>query len=107
MTPEKKQSILSQATFDWQAAFSKQQALKKATTTEETQTYAPISPKPFFKEMKAEGKVIIGFQSDVYVVPNLQMINNGTIYLSDLEHKRELSIDRMLAVTTTRNKKKR
>jgi hypothetical protein len=34
--------------------------------------------------MKADGKLLIGFQSDVYVVPNLQMINNGTIYLDDL-----------------------
>ena len=70
MAPEKKQSIFSQATFDWQAAFSKQQVLKKATTTEETQFYVPNPPKPFFKEMKADGKVSIGFQSDVYVVPN-------------------------------------
>jgi len=35
------------------------------------------------------------------------MINNGTIFLDDFEKKRELTSERNLAVTTTRNRKKR
>jgi hypothetical protein len=35
------------------------------------------------------------------------MINNGTIYLDDFEKKRELTSQRTLAVTTTRNGNKR
>ena len=50
--------------------------------------------------------MLIGFSSDVYVVPNLQMINNGTIFLSDFEAKRELQ-GRGLGVTTTINNKKK
>ncbi len=34
------------------------------------------------------------------------MINNGTIFLDDFEKKRELTSQRTLAVTTTRNGKK-
>jgi hypothetical protein len=30
-----------------------------------------IPPKPFFKDFKPDGQVILGFQSDVYIVPNL------------------------------------
>jgi hypothetical protein len=66
-----------------------------------------VPPKPFFKDFKPDGQVILGFQSDVYVVPNLQMINNGTIYLDDFKNKRELAADRMLGVTTTINNKKK
>jgi hypothetical protein len=57
--------------------------------------------------LKDDGKIVIGFQSDVFVVPNLQMINNGTIYLDDFQAKRELSAERDLGVTTTINKKKK
>ncbi len=35
--------------------------------------------------MKVDGKILIGFQSEVNIVPNLEMINNGTIYLEDLQ----------------------
>ena len=43
--------------------------------------------------MKPDGKIIVGFRSDVFVVPNLQMINNGTIFLSDLQgYGRELRL---------------
>ncbi len=44
-----------------------------------------VPPNPFFKEIKADGKILIGFKSEVNIVPNLEMINNGTIYLDDLE----------------------
>ena len=66
-----------------------------------------MPPKPFFKDFKSNGQVILGFQSDVYIVPNLQMINNGTIYLSDLKDNRELAADRKLAVTTRNNNLKK
>jgi hypothetical protein len=35
------------------------------------------------------------------------MINNGTIFLDDFQKKRELTSQRTLAVTTTKNRKKR
>jgi hypothetical protein len=69
--------------------------------------YVKVPPKPFFKDFKSNGQVILGFQSDVYIVPNLQMINNGTIYLSDLKDNRELAADRKLAVTTRNNNQKK
>lgn len=56
----------------------------------------PISPRPFFKDFKTDGKLIVGFKSDVYIVPDLKMINNGTIYLDDLDLKRELAAERVL-----------
>jgi len=28
-------------------------------------------PSPYFKELRNDGKIIIGFRSDIYVVPNL------------------------------------
>ena len=45
----------------------------------------PVPPEPFFKDLKVDGKILIGFQSEVNIVPNLEMINNGTIYLEDLQ----------------------
>jgi len=39
----------------------KQQALDRATNSESAVTYVPIPPKPFLKELKIDGKVIIGF----------------------------------------------
>ena len=59
----------------------------------------PAPPNPFFKEVKVDGKILIGFSSDVRIVPNLQMINNGTIYLDDF--------GRELAVSTAKNVKKK
>jgi hypothetical protein len=59
----------------------------------------PVPPNPFLKEVKVDGKILIGFSSDVKIVPNLQMINNGTIYLEDLH--------RELGVTTVINGKKK
>ena len=45
----------------------------------------PVPPNPFFKDLKVDGKILIGFQSEINIVPNLEMINNGTIYLEDLQ----------------------
>lgn len=44
-----------------------------------------VPPNPFFKDLKVDGKILIGFQSEINIVPNLEMINNGTIYLEDLQ----------------------
>lgn len=46
-------------------------------------------PDPFFKEVKVNGQILVGFQSQINIVPNLQMINNGTIYLDDIEGYRD------------------
>jgi len=43
-----------------------------------------MPPNPFIRNIDSNGKIEIGFNSDIFVVPNLQMINNGTIYLDDL-----------------------
>lgn len=53
-------------------------------------------PRAYFKSITEYGLVKLGFTEDVWRVPNMTMINNGTIYLSDLElignnFKRELS----------------
>ena len=42
------------------------------------------------------GRFVIGFTSEVFKVPDLRMINNGTIYLSDLQ---KMSNARLLNVT--------
>jgi hypothetical protein len=60
----------------------------------------PIPPNPFFKDVKVDGKILIGFQSEVNIVPNLEMINNGTIYLEDLQA-------RQLGISTLKNTKKK
>ena len=62
----------------------------------------PVPPNPFFSSIDSRGKVEIGFNSDVFAVPDLQMINNGTIYLDDLQVK-----TRELAVTTTKKARTR
>ena len=49
--------------------------------------------------MKVDGKILIGFSSDIVIVKSLQMINNGTIFLEDLH--------RELAVTTAKNSAKK
>ena len=42
-------------------------------------------PKPYVFSVSDTGKFKLRFTSDVFKVPNLRMINNGTIYLSDLQ----------------------
>lgn len=42
-------------------------------------------PKAFIKHVTGYGKIAIGFTLDIFKVPDLKMLNNGTIYLSDLE----------------------
>jgi len=39
------------------------------------------------------GKAIVGFNRDLKVVPNLTMINNGTIYLDQVDYSRRLQAD--------------
>jgi hypothetical protein len=47
--------------------------------------FVPDPPNPYFKDLHVNGTVIIGFSSDIKIVPDLDMINNGTIYLEDYE----------------------
>lgn len=42
-------------------------------------------PKPYVISVSYTGRFVLGFTSEVFKVPNLRMINNGTIYLSDLQ----------------------
>jgi len=39
------------------------------------------------------GKAIIGFNRDLKIVPNLSMINNGTIYFDQVDYSRRLQAD--------------
>ena len=85
MTPENKQEVLDKLVFDWKAAFAKLMTGKKEQTNK-----VPKHPNPFIKEVTHLGKVSIVFSSDVFVVPNLQIINNGTIYLDQMTPHRNL-----------------
>ena len=38
-------------------------------------------PKPFLISISDTGRFVIGFTSPIFKVPDLRMINNGTIYL--------------------------
>ena len=55
---------------------------------EEKGTFIPVPPTPYFKEVNEKGKVKVAFSSEIFVVPNLKMINNGTIYLDQLVTKK-------------------
>jgi hypothetical protein len=48
-------------------------------------TWSPYPPNPFIKEINQKGFLTVGFTSDIIVKPDLTIINNGTLYLSDLE----------------------
>ena len=79
--------MLDQKAFDWQTAFAKLQTKKKS---ENSTSFELVPPKPFIKETTQQGKVMIGFSSDIRKVPDLQMINNGTIFLDQLMPHRNL-----------------
>lgn len=51
--------------FDWQTAFAKLKASKMNKTSSKTTNYAPVPPSPFIKEVTLQGRVTIGFSSDV------------------------------------------
>jgi hypothetical protein len=68
---------LSQQIFDWKAAFS---ALKAKP---EPIKFEPGPPNPYFKDLHVNGTVVIGFRSHIKIVPNLDMIKNGTMYLEE------------------------
>jgi hypothetical protein len=48
-------------------------------------SWSPYPPNPFVKSITEKGLITVGFTSDIVVKPDLTMINNGTLYLSDLE----------------------
>jgi hypothetical protein len=83
MTPEQKQEAIDKQVFDWRTAFKTQQAFKDKNYSSGNKL--PVPPNPFFKELKVDGKILIGFSSEIKIVPNLEMINNGTIYLDELQ----------------------
>lgn len=47
--------------------------------------YIPEPPNPYFKDVLSSGQVVIGFTQDIQVVANLTMINNGTIFMDELD----------------------
>ncbi len=55
--------------------------------------------------MKVDGKILIEFQSEVNIVPNLEIINNGTIYLEDLQGYNNSR--RKLGISTVNNNAKK
>jgi hypothetical protein len=55
--------------------------------------------------LKVDGKILIEFQSEVNIVPNLEIINNGTIYLEDLQGYNNSR--RKLGISTVNNNAKK
>jgi hypothetical protein len=92
MSEQQKQHLLDALTSSWMANFT--QAKKNWNGN-----WSPYPPSPYYKSIKSNGTVEIGFLSEVYVVPNLQMINNGTIYLDQLT-KIQPNLQRDLLVKT-------
>ena len=66
--------IWSQRFLDW-----RQKALKLTPQLESKQ------PKAYIKHINGYGKVQIGFTQNIWRVLDLVMINNGTIFMSDLD----------------------
>jgi hypothetical protein len=58
--------------------------MQKQKQKQKEPNYIQKPPNPFFKLITDVGKVVVGFSSDVFIVPNLSMINNGTIFLDEL-----------------------
>ena len=85
------------ALFDWKKGFERLAMLKKQREEEaKMQIALPKPPNPYFKEITENGKVVIGFDSEIYVVPSMTMINNGTIYLDELDIKHPFFSNRKL-----------
>jgi hypothetical protein len=74
--------------FDWQSAFAALQDIAKKNAL--NPNWIPVPPTPYFKSISSQGKVIVGFNNDIKTVPNLTMINNGTIYADQLGFGRML-----------------
>jgi hypothetical protein len=51
-------------------------------------------PRAYFRQITDTGFIKIGFTEKVYIVPDMRMVNNGTIYMNELQmlgdYKREL-----------------
>jgi hypothetical protein len=88
MTPAQKQQVLDQLAFDWKKAFAKRNAVKNKQKLEVKSV--PVPPNPYIKEATNQGKIYIMFSSDVSIIPNLQLVNNGTIFLDQINLQREL-----------------
>ena len=57
-------------------------------------------PKPYIQAVSDTGKIKIAFTSNVYKLPDLRMVNNGTIYLSDLS---KMNSNRLLQASIASN----
>jgi len=79
--------------INWRTAVAVKRVFDKLNGRIDLKTTEP--PKPYFKLITDTGRVKIGFSNSVWIVPDMKMVNNGTIYLSDLNRlgnfKRELS----------------
>lgn len=42
-------------------------------------------PKAYIRTISDSGLIRVGFTESVYIVPDMRMINNGTIYMSELQ----------------------
>lgn len=71
--------------FDWREAFKKLRAQKEESNKIDFSKKQPLPPNPYFQEVTALGEVVIGFESEIKVVPNMTMINNGTISIDHLD----------------------
>jgi hypothetical protein len=48
-------------------------------------SWSPEAPNPYFARMTSTGLVQIGFTSQIFKIPDMRIVNNGTIYLSQLQ----------------------
>jgi hypothetical protein len=69
--------------IEWRTAVAVKRVYDKLHSPDpDVKSFKP--PKPYFKLITDTGIVKIGFTDSVWVVPDMKMVNNGTIYLSDL-----------------------
>ena len=66
--------------FDWHKGVAVKRVYDKLNPN--STNWQPNPPKPFFKIITDTGLIKISFTTDVFNLPEMKMINNGTIYLS-------------------------
>ena len=70
--------------------------LRKKMEFNQNLKFSRKPPSPFISKISHTGNVTIGFESEIYIFPNITVYNNGTVYLSDLLPKSQLGLLRRL-----------
>ena len=61
--------------FDWRSAFQDLEAKRNKDDLSEQ----VLPPVPNLSEIEQTGVVVVSFSEDMYIVPDLAMITNGTV----------------------------